>query len=104
MYVIDFGLAKEYRTGKAKKRTPPHDSAVAVTHVCAAHADIPYSTKNGFHGTPRYASIHAHQGVAPSRRDDLESLGYVLVYLLRGSLPWQSTPAGPLCVSPTLVP
>jgi serine/threonine protein kinase len=71
VYIIDFGLSKLYRESSGKH--------------------MPWSDKNGFHGTPRYASINAHEGAAPSRRDDLESLAYVLVYLIKGKLPWQAS-------------
>ena len=70
LYCIDFGLAKSY----IKKDDNQH---------------IDFKDGNKFCGTARYASISAHIGHEQSRKDDLEAIGYILIYLYNGNLPWQ---------------
>ena len=70
LYLIDFGLAKQYRSEKTLQQKPMQKNKRLT-------------------GTARYASINALRGYDQSRRDDLESVGYVVAYLLRGNLPWQ---------------
>ena len=70
IYLLDFGLSKKYRSSKTKKH-------------------FPFVQCNKLIGNARYSSINALDGGTQSRRDDLESLGYLLLYLLLGRLPWQ---------------
>ncbi|PPR88838.1 hypothetical protein GOBAR_AA31839 [Gossypium barbadense] len=71
LYLVDLGLASRWKEAAS-----------------ARHVD--YDQKpDVFRGTVRYASVHAHLGRTGSRRDDLESLAYTLIFLLRGKLPWQ---------------
>jgi len=73
LHIIDFGLAKQYRDPR--------------THIHTIFRTDLYPI-----GTARYSSINAQSGFELSRRDDLESLTYILIYFLRGSLPWQDLP------------
>lgn len=61
--------------------------------VCGTHVEYD-QRPDVFRGTVRYASVHAHLGRTASRRDDLESLAYTLLFLLKGRLPWQGYQVG----------
>ncbi|EPY79948.1 Casein kinase I, alpha isoform (CKI-alpha) (CK1) isoform 3-like protein [Camelus ferus] len=74
LFLIDFGLAKKYRDNRTRQH-------------------IPYREDKNLSGTARYASISAHLGIEQSHRDDMESLGDVLMYFNRTTLPWQGLKA-----------
>jgi serine/threonine protein kinase len=69
-YLLDFGLAKRFRDREKQ-------------------VHVPYADGKRITGTSRYVSINTHLGIEQSRRDDMESIGYTLVFLAKGSLPWQ---------------
>ena len=66
--MIDFGLGKKFMSSKGKH--------------------VEFRIGRSMTGTARYASINAHMGYEQSRRDDLEAIGYMMVYLVKGKLPW----------------
>ena len=71
LYAVDMGLAKKYYDETTNKH-------------------LEYRNDKSLTGTARYASVHSHLGEELSRRDDFEAIGYVMIYLYIGSLPWQN--------------
>ena len=69
IYIIDFGLSKKYKSERGKH--------------------VKFSFTKHITGTPRFCSYNAMRGVEQSRRDDLESLSYLILYFFLGALPWQ---------------
>lgn len=74
IYLIDFGFAKKYRSSRGNH--------------------VKYSIKNQIIGTPNFSSLNAMKGVEQSRRDDLESFCYIIIYFFKGFLPWKGFQVG----------
>jgi len=74
IYIIDFGLSKKYKSSRTGK------------HVI-------FSKRKMFHGNIKFSSLNNMKGIVSTRRDDLESLGYMLVYLYENKLPWDNVEA-----------
>jgi serine/threonine protein kinase len=70
LYLIDFGLCKKYKSSKTGKHILPKNLGK-------------------FTGTSRYASVYSMAGNEQSRRDDIESIGYMIIFLMKKKLPWQ---------------
>ena len=77
IYIIDFGLSKKYRSSRTGKL-------------------FSFSKNNKFYGTMNFSSINAMKGYQMSRRDDMISIGYMLIYLINGKLPWSILEKGKL--------
>ena len=77
IYIIDFGLSKKYRSSRTGKH-------------------ISFSKNNKFYGTLNFSSLNAMKGYQMSRRDDMISIGYMLIYLIKGKLPWSILEKGKL--------
>jgi hypothetical protein len=69
LHLIDFGLAQLFRNP-------------------ATYLHVPFTTDHSIIGTLSFASINSQQGNSQSRRDDLESLAYTIIYSALGELPW----------------
>ncbi|KAG1905077.1 casein kinase I [Suillus fuscotomentosus] len=82
-FIIDFGITKEYCDTSTRLHVPFHHNRRLT-------------------GTPAFASTNNHLGVEPGRRDNLESLAYMLIYFLHGSLPWLTGDHGKLSSSSML--
>ena len=114
LYLLDLGLASRWRFNKTPVTYSQRPDDFRCQHLWLQHASLMHdhwseqqrsvcsmpwvlpachlSLLRAMHvcrGTIRYASVHAHLGRAVSRRDDLESLAYTLLFLLDGELPWQ---------------
>ena len=76
-------------TGKKKSRIFLIDFGLSKTYLDTEQNHVEYRTDRNFTGSFRYSSIRNHKGIEQSRRDDLESIGYMLIFFLKGKLPWQ---------------
>ena len=103
LYLVDLGLATRWRDSRGnhvKYDQRPDDfrsGLLQQCHLLKKEYGLLHEQLECCRGTIRYASVHAHLGRTASRRDDLESLAYTLIFLLQGRLPWQGFQVSSSC-------
>lgn len=93
IYLLDFGLVRQYKMRDGTLRAPRHKTGFRGT-VSFIKFSRTISMKHGFGliGTPKYASINCHKNLDLGRHDDLWSWLYMVFEFVKGELPWQKEP------------
>lgn len=92
IYIIDFGLSAQYLVAN-KNSILAKNNQQQMNNLTDTSQHIRMCKNNKFVGNAKFQSINGHKGLTLSRRDDMEAIGYLLIYLLKGSLPWDEASA-----------
>lgn len=101
LYIIDFGLSTQYMISNSKlEKNKQQANALSNNNINDAYNSnmdyfyhIKLTKNNKFIGNAKFQSINGHKGLTLSRRDDMEAIAYLLIYFLKGSLPWDEVTA-----------